>query len=123
GFVTRPRFTKELNVAPDRLLRWAIERCPVVRHRMRNAVGPTTNRILSDFSYTCAPHAGPGYFLVGDAGCFLDPVFSTGVTLAMVGGEKAATLATQLLRKQIEPETARKTYIKFVTGSTAVFWK
>ncbi|MBC7784570.1 MAG: tryptophan 7-halogenase, partial [Burkholderiales bacterium] len=75
GFVTRPRFTRELQVAPERLLQWAIQRCPVVRHRMRDAVGPKTNRVLADFSYTCAPQAGPGYFMIGDAGCFLDPVF------------------------------------------------
>ena len=90
GFVTRPSFVKEVDVPADRLLRWAVARCPVVRHRMRDAVGPATNEVLSDFSYTCKPHAGPGYFLVGDAGCFLDPIFSTGVTLAMMGGREAA---------------------------------
>ena len=45
-----------------------IARCPVVRHRMRHALGEATNQVLSDFSYTCRPIAGPGYFLVGDAG-------------------------------------------------------
>ncbi|MBC7783620.1 MAG: hypothetical protein H7144_07250, partial [Burkholderiales bacterium] len=53
----------------------------------------------------------------------LDPVFSTGVTLAMVGGQKAGLLATQMLRGEIAPRVAQKTYIKFITGSTAVFWK
>ncbi len=123
GFVTRPKFVKELNVPPADLLQWAIKRCPVVRHRMRDAVGPATNRVLSDFSYTCAPHAGPGYFLVGDAGCFLDPIFSTGVTLAMVGASQAGTLATQVLRGELAADAARRNYIRFVEGSTSVFWK
>ena len=35
GFVTRPGFVKALDVPADELLAWAIERCPVVRHRMR----------------------------------------------------------------------------------------
>lgn len=123
GFVTRPKFVKELNVPPDQLLQWAVKRCPVVRHRMRNAIGPSDNRVLSDFSYTCSPHAGPGYFLLGDAGCFLDPIFSTGVTLAMVGGSQGATLATQVLRGELAATTARRDYIRFVEGSTSVFWK
>ena len=122
GFVTRPDTVKQLNVSPDRLLAWAIARCPVVRHRMRNASGPAKNRILSDFSYTCAPHAGPGYFMVGDAGCFLDPIFSTGVTLAMMGAVEAARHTAAMLRNQIAPAKARKQYCKFVTGSTSVFW-
>ncbi len=123
GFVTRPHLTKKLQVAPDRILRWAIERCPVVRHRMRNAVGPSTNRVLADFSYTCKPFAGDGYFLVGDAGCFLDPIFSTGVTLAMVAGENAAKLSTQLLRNEITPKSAQRAHNRFVMGSTSVFWR
>jgi len=123
GFVTRPSFTKELKVPADRLLQWAVSRCPVVRHRMRNAVGEPTNHVLADFSYTCSPHAGPGFFLVGDAGCFLDPIFSTGVTLAMVGGKEAATLATAVLRGQMQPKVAHKRYIKFVNGSTGVLWR
>ena len=123
GFVTRPGFVKQLNVAPDRLLQWAVARCPVVRHRMRRATGPASNRVLADFSYTCKPFAGPGYFLVGDAGCFLDPIFSTGATLAMMGGKTAGEYAIKVLNGQMTPAVAQKQYARFITGSTAVFWK
>jgi hypothetical protein len=123
GFVTRPSFVKEIKVAPDRLLQWAIARCPVVRHRMRNAVGESDNYVLADFSYTCGPNAGPGFFLVGDAGCFLDPIFSTGVTLAMVGGQEAAKCAIAMMRNEMTPAEAQNRYIQFVRGSTGVFWK
>jgi flavin-dependent dehydrogenase len=123
GFVTRPQLAKQLDVAPDRLLQWAIRRCPVVRHRMRNAVGPSTNQVLADFSYTCRPLAGPGYLLVGDAGCFLDPIFSTGVTLAMMSGREAAQTAIRILRHTASPRRARRAYRQFVQGSTAIFWR
>ena len=122
GFVTRPSFVRELNISPDRLLQWAIARCPVVRHRMRNAVGQSTNQVLSDFSYTCKPFAGPGYFLVGDAGCFLDPIFSTGVTLAMMGAQEAAKHVIAILQNREAPENARRSYCRFVAGSTGIFW-
>jgi 2-polyprenyl-6-methoxyphenol hydroxylase-like FAD-dependent oxidoreductase len=123
GFVTRPEFVKTLGVPADRLLAWAVARCPAVRHRMRDAVGPDTNRVLSDFSYRCRPYAGPGYFLVGDAGCFLDPIFSTGATLAMMGAQAAAGGAIAMLRGQITPQRARARYLKFVDHSTGIFWR
>ena len=123
GFVTRPGFVKQLNVAPDRLLAWAVQRSPVMKHRMRDAVGPSTNKVLADFSYTCRPFAGDGYFLVGDAACFLDPIFSTGVTLAMMGGKTAAGLAISVLQGKLSQSTAAKRYAKFVRGSTDVFWR
>ncbi len=122
GFVTHPHFVKTLDIPPNRVLAWAIARCPVVRHRMRNATGPIENRMASDFSYTCAPHAGPGFFLIGDAGCFLDPIFSTGVTLAMMGAVEASKHTIAVLKGNANPRSATRGYQKFVTGSTSVFW-
>jgi flavin-dependent dehydrogenase len=123
GFVTRPSFVRTLNIPPKRLLSWAVARCPVVRHRMRHARGPIDNIVLSDFSYRCQPYAGDGYFLVGDAACFLDPIFSSGVTLAMLGAQHAAGVAAQLLRGEVTPERAQRHYIAFVCGSTRPFWR
>jgi hypothetical protein len=90
---------------------------------MRDATGPATNQVLADFSYTCKPLAGDGYFMIGDAGCFLDPIFSTGVTLAMKSAQQAAKQTAALLRGQTMPGRARSEYIEFVTGSTSIFWR
>lgn len=122
GFVARPDLAKTINIPADRMLQWAIAHCPVVRHRMRNATGPRTNRVLADFSYTCKPYAGDGYFLVGDAACFLDPIFSTGVTLAMMGGKVAAELAIETLAGRLSSAKAAKKYSKFIRQTTGVFW-
>lgn len=122
GFVTHPSFVRDLGVPAPRVLQWAIARCPVVRHRMRNAIGRVDNRVLSDFSYTCEPLAGPGYFMVGDAGCFLDPIFSTGVTLAMVSASHAADLTHSMLRGELTAHDTQHRYRSFMKGSTSVFW-
>jgi hypothetical protein len=79
--------------------------------------------VLSDFSYTCRPFAGPGYMLIGDAGCFLDPIFSTGVTLAMIGAQQAAARAVDILQNRFTPAAARRSYCKFIEGSTSIFWR
>jgi len=51
-----------------------------------------TSRVfgISDYSTSSARAAGDGWALVGDAATFLDPVFSTGVFLAMAMGERVA---------------------------------
>ena len=60
-------------------------------------------RTQSDWSYICRKFQGPGYLLVGDAACFIDPILSSGVHLAMDGAVKAALAINTFLR---EPELA-----------------
>jgi halogenation protein CepH len=47
-------------------------------------------RVIRDYSYSSRRFHGPGYLLAGDAACFIDPVFSTGVHLACLSGYLAA---------------------------------
>ncbi|HTO88185.1 MAG TPA: NAD(P)/FAD-dependent oxidoreductase [Thermoanaerobaculia bacterium] len=54
---------------------------------------------ISDYSATSGKMAGDGYVLVGDAATFLDPVFSTGVFLALATGERAARAVDRALAK------------------------
>ena len=54
---------------------------------------------ISDYSATSAKMAGNGYVLVGDAATFLDPVFSTGVFLALATGERAARAVDRALSR------------------------
>lgn len=54
---------------------------------------------ISDYSAASARMAGDGYVLVGDAATFLDPVFSTGVFLALATGERAARAIDRALAK------------------------
>lgn len=59
-----------------------------------------TSRVfgISDYSTSSAKAAGDGWALVGDAATFLDPVFSTGVFLAMAMGERAGRRIDAALR-------------------------
>ena len=123
GFVTNPQLAKTQNVPADQLLQWAVARCPVVKGRMRNAVGPERNKVAADFSYSCRPFAGPGYLLVGDAACFMDPIFSAGVTLAMMNGREAARLAVEQLSGRLRPAAVRRRYTRFIDNTTGVFWR
>ncbi|KAH8918160.1 FAD/NAD(P)-binding domain-containing protein [Atractiella rhizophila] len=65
-------------------------------------------RVASDFSYDCDLKAGPNWRLVGDAACFIDPLFSSGVHLAMTGGLSAAASICAAIRKNCSVEEAAK---------------
>ena len=54
-------------------------------------------RTIRDWSYTCNRFHGPGWALVGDAAAFIDPLLSTGVTLAMRGAHGLAEAADYAL--------------------------
>ncbi|MEO8190453.1 MAG: NAD(P)/FAD-dependent oxidoreductase [Acidobacteriota bacterium] len=70
------------------------ERIVLRSARMRDLLGAGRRtspvRGISDFSATSARFRGDGWAMVGDAAAFLDPVFSTGVFLAMATGERVA---------------------------------
>lgn len=74
---------------------------PVVAELMKNAHRQWPVRVEKDFSYSASTYAGDRWILAGDAGSFLDPVFSTGVSIAMESGiEAAEELDRALTRNQ-----------------------
>lgn len=52
---------------------------------------------IRDWSYTCKKFCGPGFMMAGDAAGFVDPLFSTGVWLAMNSGSLGAKMLNQAL--------------------------
>jgi len=74
-----------------------VEACRPVAERVRNARLVSPIRVIRDYSYDSRSFHGPGYLLAGDAACFIDPVFSTGVHLASLAGYLAARTVTGLL--------------------------
>ena len=75
---------------PEEIFHREAETCRWIREHLAGGthVGPV--RVTGDFSYRATAAAGDGFCLVGDAFSFLDPVFSSGVFLALKSGELAA---------------------------------
>jgi flavin-dependent dehydrogenase len=67
---------------------------PLLQHARR----VTPARFDADYSYLATRMAGDRWVAVGDAAAFLDPIFSTGVMLAMQGGLEAASAIDAGLR-------------------------
>ena len=67
-----------------------VERCPAVKERVASATRVTGYFATKDYSYRSNQVSGDGWVLIGDAFAFLDPLYSSGVLLALRSGEMAA---------------------------------
>jgi FADH2-dependent halogenase len=89
---------------PEAVFEEHLSRVPRIRCRVEGLTDFTDVRGESDYCYYTDTLAGPGYFIVGDAGCFVDPVFSAGVYLAVVTGVRAGDSVNELLADGQEDE-------------------
>ena len=98
GFVGNPQAFKGRSGTPADLLAARIAASPTVAARMRGARRVSEVSATGNYSYYANNIGGDGFLLVGDAFAFLDPVFSSGVLLAMTAGEKGAAVAEAWLQ-------------------------
>ena len=75
-----------------------VDRCPAVRTRVSSGRRLTGYFATRDYSYRAREVAGHGWVLVGDAFGFLDPLYSSGVLLALRSGEMAADAIAEGLK-------------------------
>ncbi|MGE3538880.1 MAG: NAD(P)/FAD-dependent oxidoreductase [Candidatus Tectimicrobiota bacterium] len=66
--------------------------------------------VIKDWSYISDEVVGDGYILVGDAACFVDPLFASGVHLALTAGVFAAAYITTVLKDPSMQEAAGRVY-------------
>ena len=85
--------------SPEERFAHALVDTPVVVELMRDAEREWPIRGEKDVSYSASTYAGDRWILAGDAGSFLDPVFSTGVSIAMESGIEAADELDRALQR------------------------
>ena len=76
-----------------------VEKCPAVKQRISLGKRVAPYRAAKEYSYRSRRAAGNGWVLVGDAFGFLDPLYSSGVLLALKSGELAADAVCEGLEK------------------------
>lgn len=75
---------------PEQTFQRELDRCPALQERLKDATRHLDYFTTKDYSYRSREAAGPGWVLAGDACGFIDPVYSSGVFLALKGGEFVA---------------------------------
>jgi FADH2-dependent halogenase len=77
----------------------------------------------SNFEYHSDTLAGPGYFIIGDAGCFTDPVFSAGVYLALATGKRAAEETITCLGERDSATAVTTRYQRFFKTGYETYYR
>lgn len=127
GLVMNSSDFQQLKKSPEEVLESALNEQPMMANRMLHATRTTKVFSSADYSYRNSRLAGDHWLLVGDAAGFIDPIFSTGVFLAVMSGEKAAdaidlALSTPEKRGAIfsryekKLQKVIKMYLRFVEG-------
>jgi flavin-dependent dehydrogenase len=100
GAVCRPDYLKQRRGRTVEFLLDTLRLNPALWQRVAQAeLIDDEVRVTGNYSYDSARMAGPGWMLIGDAFAFLDPVFSSGVYLAMSGAEQAVEVVDQAMRE------------------------
>ena len=110
GGVVWPYYLKSRKVPVQEFFLDTIKMCSPLASRLKNAELVSDVEATGNYSYSCAQSYGPGYVLAGDAFSFIDPMFSSGVLMAMVNGVAAAEALDTCLR---EPEKYAKVMKEF----------
>ena len=111
GLVGDNDFLLKRGGSPQKTFEAEMKNCPGIQRRLRDATQSTLEgsksrfNVAKEFSYRTTQQAGDGWVLVGDAGGFIDPIYSSGVYLALWSGMKAGeAVAEGLGKNDISPK-------------------
>jgi geranylgeranyl reductase family protein len=96
--------------SPEDFLEQALLEQPVIVERMREARRVSDAHVAADFSYRSTKLYGDRWLMAGDAAGFIDPIFSSGVFLAVFSGELAADALHEVLD---QPRKVRKLFPRY----------
>ncbi len=93
------KMVKERQISWEQYFMEVCNRLPRLMDLLREAtLQKDSVRVIRDYSYRCTRVAGPGFYLVGDAAGFIDPIFSIGVVLGMYSARTAAWCISRSLK-------------------------
>jgi flavin-dependent dehydrogenase len=108
---------------PDELFYEHLERLPRIRDRIKDTHVLRDLTGENNFEYHSSMLHGPGFLIVGDAGCFTDPVFSAGVFLALTTGRRAALETIKVFSGEATEEEAGNRYQSFFKTGYETYYR
>lgn len=121
GAVCWPEYLKTRRCELEEFLWNTIQQCPQAAKRLHGArlISPVT--ATGNFSYQASSMAGEGYIMIGDAFAFVDPVFSSGVFLAMSGGRLGAEVVDVSLKNPVAAVREAKEFERVMRRGLGAF--
>jgi len=114
GAVCWPYYLKSRTKPVPEFFRDTIAMCPALATRLERAEIVSDVQATGNYSYSSSVSSGERYLLLGDAYAFIDPVFSSGVLLAMKSGFAGVEVVEATLDRPREAARARRAYDKLV---------
>jgi len=102
GAVLLPEQMKRRTGSLEEFLMNILHSVPALKARMAHAKLHGNLEATGNYSYECREHSGRRWIMAGDSSAFVDPVFSSGVYLAMHGASRAADLVDAVLTGERE---------------------
>jgi flavin-dependent dehydrogenase len=96
GVVLDSEIFRKSKLSAEDFLERALAEQPIIAKRMKNARRVSEVYVEADFSYRSERLHGDRWLLAGDAAGFIDPIFSSGVFLAVFSGEKCADVLNEV---------------------------
>ena len=123
GAVCWPDYLKTRTGSTEDFLWDTLKLAPKAYERMKSAELVSEVRATGNYSYTSDRMTGRGWIMVGDAFAFIDPVFSSGVYLAMNSAKLGAEVVDRILRdRSQEPRLHEKYERRIRKGIGAFSW-
>ncbi len=110
GCVCWPEYLKQRRGRTTEFLIDTLKTMPDAWSRMANADAVSETRVAGNYSYTCREMAGKRWIMVGDAFAFVDPIFSSGVYLAMHSARHASDVVDTALREPAREQAAQRAF-------------
>jgi len=121
GCVCFPEYLKQRRGRNEEFLLDTLKLMPSAWSRMAGATMISDVRVTGNYSYTCKAMSGPGWVMVGDAYAFVDPVFSSGVYLAMHSGKQAAAMVGAILDSPARESALQRAFAARIRRGVRVF--
>jgi len=123
GAVCWPEYLKTRTGSTEDFLWQTLKLAPAAYARMKDATLLSEVRATGNYSYTSERMTGKGFIMVGDAFAFIDPVFSSGVYLAMNSAKAGAEVVDGILRDRNKEAELHAAYDQRVRkGITTFSW-
>jgi flavin-dependent dehydrogenase len=110
GVVLDSEIFRKSKLSAEDFLEQALAEQPIIAQRMTHARRVSQIYVEADFSYRSARLHGDRWLLAGDAAGFIDPIFSSGVFLAVFSGEHCADVVNEVLDR---PRKAKQLFARY----------
>jgi FAD-dependent halogenase len=128
GAVVRREMASKIQGDPEKAINALIAECPMIADYLKDADRVTDGnygqlRVRKDYSYHHTTFWRPGMLLIGDAACFVDPVFSSGVHLATYSALLAARSINSTLAGIVDEAVAMEEFEARYRREYGVFYE